>query len=86
MHAPRGDLEVGAGLEAVGFLHLVGALDAGDAGVALLEDVQPELADEVEGLQVVLAGLVVSARPIQLIVADVVFWPGRAAGQRKERD
>lgn len=65
---PRGDGEVGAPVEAVGGLHAVGAAHARHAGELRLEHVQPEAADEVERLQVVLARLEVRARQPQLLL------------------
>ena len=85
--SPGCHAEVGGRVESVGHLDAVGPAHLADAGKLLLQHVQLEAPDEVERLQVVLAGPVVGAgqRDGDLGVACVARRGGRRRGVTVKR-
>lgn len=72
IHVPGGQDQVRGAVQAVSHLHPVGASHSRDTRILEVQRVQPELADQVVGLQVVLAGPEVHARARHLAHQDPV--------------
>jgi len=65
---PGGNDQIGLFLHTEGRLEAAGATYSGHTRILGLQDVEPELADEVEGLQIVLARPIIGAGPVATAV------------------